>query len=431
MRILYVSQYYPPEMGAPASRVSQLARAWAADGHDVTVLTGFPNHPTGVIPPEYRGRPYIRREEDHGVHVLRTPIYAAPNRGVAKRSLNYVSCAASACTIGPWLTGRPDVVIGTSPQFLSAVAGYWLAKLKRVPFVFEVRDLWPRSIVEVGAMAGDHPIIKGLEQAEMFLYRHSDRIVAVTDSFVDEIAARGIDRSKISVIKNGVDLSMFTPGPRDNDVRERLGLNGKFVATYIGTHGMAHGLGTLLDAARLLKGDDRFRIVLVGEGADKAALMQRAKDEGLTNVIFVGQQPHKAIPDFVRAADVTVVLLKAKDLFKTVIPSKIFEFMGASRPIIIGVDGEARAIVESAQAGIFVPPESPDALVAAMRRIEADRAAADAMGERGRVCVEENFSRVALARRYLDILADVTGVAKTGSPAASPAVAAAVQERAA
>lgn len=420
MKILYVSQYYPPEMGAPASRVSQLARAWAADGHDVTVLTGFPNHPTGVIPPEYRGWPYIRREDDHGVKVVRTPIYAAANKGLVKRSLNYVSYAASASLLGPLLTSRPDVVIATSPQFLTAVAGYELAKLKRVPFVFEVRDLWPRSIVEVGAMKADSPVVKGLEAAELFLYRHADRIVVVTDSFVDEIAARGIPRERLSVVKNGVDLGMFSPGPRDESIRVRLGLSGKFVAAYVGTHGMAHGLATMLDAAKLLKDDDRFRLLLIGEGADKAALKERAAREGLSNVLFLDQQPHKEIPALLRAADATLVLLKAKDLFKTVIPSKIFEFMGVARPIVIGVDGEARRIVEDAGSGLFVPPESGEDLAAALRMLASDPDACERMGVKGRAYVEAHFSRAALARKYLDILGEVVGLPPGAPPAVTP-----------
>lgn len=409
MRILYLSQYYPPEMGAPSSRVSQLARTWAADGHDVTVLTGFPNHPTGVVPPAYRGWPYVRRELDHGVKVVRTPVFAAPNAGLFKRSLNYLSYAASAAVLGPLLTSRPDVLIATSPQFLTAVAGYELARLKRVPFVFEVRDLWPRSIVEVGAMKAGSPVVRAMEAAELFLYRHADRIVVVTDSFVDEIAARGIDRRKISVIKNGVELGMFTPGPKDNAVRRELGLEGKFVAAYIGTHGMAHGLDTMLDAAALLRDDDRFRLVLIGEGADKAKLKERAAREGLSNVLFVDQQAHARIPDFVRAADATLVLLKARELFKTVIPSKIFEFMGAARPIVLGVDGEARRIIEAARSGLYVPPESGAALAAALRRLQDDPALCEEMGRSGRAYVEANFSRTQLARRYLELLADVAG----------------------
>lgn len=421
MRILYVSQYYPPEMGAPAARVSQLARAWAADGHEVTVLTGFPHHPTGVVPPAYRGRPWIRREDDSGVRVVRVPIHAAPNRGVVRRSASYLSFAASASVLGPLLVRRPDVLVATSPQFLTAVAGRWLSALLRVPFVFEVRDLWPRSIVEVGAMRADSPVVRALERVELALYRQASRIVAVTDSFVDEIAARGVPRERIAVIKNGVDLAQFTPGPVDNDVRRELGLEGKFVATYVGTHGMAHGLGTLLDAAAILRDDDRFRFLLVGEGAEKAGLQSRAAAEGLTNVIFLGQQPHAKVPELMRAGDVAVVLLRGKELFKTVIPSKIFEFMGVGRPVVLGVDGEARAIIESAGAGVFVPPESPVALAAALRRLAEDRTALEAMGRRGRALVEGEFSRPALARKYLEILAEVTGRGRVGEAVAPAA----------
>lgn len=404
MRILFLSHYYPPEVNAPANRVSQLARAWAADGHRVSVLTGFPNHPTGIVPPEYRGRPYVRRELDQGVEVVRTPIYAAANQGFLKRSLNYASYSVSASTVGPFITDRPDLVVATSPQFLTAVAGYWLARLKRVPFVLEVRDLWPASIVDVGAMRAGSAPVRVLEAAERFLYRHADHIVVVTDSFVDAIAAHGIPREKISVVKNGVDLEMFRPGPPDDAVRARLGLRGKFVAAYIGTHGMAHGLGTVLDAAARLRDDDRVRFVLIGDGAEKAALQRRAAAEGLTNVRFLDQLPHEAIPDHVRAADVTLVLLRDLPLFRTVIPSKIFEFMGTARPIVIGVDGEARRLVEDAGAGVFVPPEDAAALAATVRRLAGDPATCARLGASGRAFVERHFSRQAQARRYLDIL---------------------------
>src|SRR5262245_39228050 len=401
MRILFLSHYYHPEVNAPANRVGQLARAWADDGHDVTVLTGFPNHPTGIVPPAYRGRPYIRHEFDRGVHVARTPIYAAPNKGILRRSLNYASYAMSAATVGPFITTRPDIVVATSPQFLTAVAGYALARTKRVPFVLEVRDLWPASIVDVGAMHPGSLVVHTLEAAERFLYRHADHIVVVTDSFVEAIAAHGIPRSKISVVKNGVDLEMFRPGPTENGVRERLGLRDKFVAAYIGTHGMAHGLGTIVEAAALLRHDDRYRFLLIGDGAEKSSLQQRAASEGLTNVLFLDQIPHEAIPDHIRAADVTLVLLRDRVLFRSVIPSKIFEFMGTARPIVIGVDGEARRLVEDAGAGVFVPPEDPKTLVATLRRLDADPIARSRMGQSSRNFVERRFSRRAQARLYL------------------------------
>jgi glycosyltransferase involved in cell wall biosynthesis len=404
MRILFLSHYYPPEVNAPANRVGQLARAWAADGHDVTVLTGFPNHPTGIVPPAYRGRPYIRHEIDRGVHVARTPIYAAPNKQVLRRCLNYASYSISAATVGPFIAARPDVVVATSPQFLTAVAGYALARMKRVPFVLEVRDLWPASIVDVGAMRPGSPVVRTLEAAERFLYRHADHIVVVTDSFVDAIAAHGIPRDKISVVKNGVDLDMFRPGPAENGVRERLGLRDKFVAAYIGTHGMAHGLGTILEAAAQLRHDHRYCFLLIGDGAEKGGLQQRAASEGLRNVLFLDQLPHESIPDHVRAADVTLVLLRDRALFRSVIPSKIFEFMGAARPIVIGVDGEARRLVEDAGAGVFVPPEDASALAATIRRLDSDPAARCRMGQSGRDFVERHFSRRAQARLYLKSL---------------------------
>jgi glycosyltransferase involved in cell wall biosynthesis len=405
VKILYVSQYYPPEMGAPAVRVSELARAWAAEGHEVTVLTGFPHHPTGVVPPSYRGWPWVRTEQDAGVRVVRVPVFATANRGVVKRSLSYASFAVSASLLGPFLGGRPDVVIATSPQFLTGVAGLDIAALTRTPFVFEVRDLWPQSVVEVGAMAADHPAVRAMEFVERQLYARADRIVVVSEPFVGAIAARGVDPAKLAVVTNGVDLERFRPMPRDNGVRAELGLAGKFVAMYVGTHGMAHGLSTLLEAAELMRGDDRFRFVFVGEGADKEALVERARLRSLGNIRFVGQQSHERIPAFLAAADAMLVPLRAKALFQTVLPSKIFESLAAARPVVLGVEGEARRLVEASGGGLCVPPESAEAVVAALRRLQASPSESETMGMRGRAYVERHYARPVLAKRYLELLA--------------------------
>ncbi len=406
MKILYLSQYFPPEMGAPAARVHELSREWAALGHDVQVLTGFPNHPTGVVPPEYRGELW-RRERVDGIEVLRTPIYAAANRGRVRRSANYLSYAASAASVGALLARRPDVVLATSPQFLTGVSGLWLSRLFRRPFVFEVRDLWPKSIVAVGAMPAGSPIVKSLELLEKTLYRAADRIVTVTDSFIDEIAATGVKRSKLSVVKNGVDLDLFHPDAKGDAVRRELGLTDRFVATYIGTHGMAHGLGTILDAARKLKEDPRFAFLLIGEGAEKRMLKERAATEGLTSVRFVDQVPRERIPAYIAASDACLVLLRAKALFRTVIPSKIFEFWGVGRPIALGVEGEARGLVDESGGGVAFPPEDAGALVAALRQLASEPRRREAMGRAGRRYVERHFSRKVLATRYLDILREV------------------------
>ena len=407
MKILYVSQYFPPEMGAPAARVFELSREWVKLGHEVQVLTGFPNHPTGVVHAGYRGELW-RREVVAGIGVLRAPIYAAPNRDVVRRSANYLSYAASAALVGPLLAARPDVVIATSPQFLTGLSGLWLSRVFRCPFVFEVRDLWPASIVAVGALPAGSAVVRALELVEKGLYVAADRIVAVTDAFVEEIASKGVPASKIRVVKNGVDLAAFRPGPKDNAVRRELGLSAsQFVATYIGTHGMAHGLGTILEAAQALSDDPRFVFLLVGEGADKAALKARAQTLRLSNLRFVDQQPREKIADYIAASDVCLVLLRALGLFKTVLPSKIFEFFGSGRPVILGVEGEAKALVEASGGGVTFRPEETAGLVAWLRVLSQDPARLVEMGRRGRAFVEENFSRTVLAERYLKILDEV------------------------
>jgi glycosyltransferase involved in cell wall biosynthesis len=246
-----------------------------------------------------------------------------------------------------------------------------------------------------------------LEALETLLYRAADRIVAVTDAFVDEIVAHGGEREKIRVVKNGVDLEVFRPQPKENEIRRRYGLAGKFVATYIGTHGMAHGLGTILETAERLSGDDRFRFLLVGEGAEKAKLKADAEARGLTNLVFVDQQPRGTIPDFIAASDACLVLLRSHGLFKTVLPSKIFEFWGCGRPVVLGVQGEARALVEDAQAGVVFPPEDAGELVKALQELAAAPERVKALGEAGRKYVEANFSRGALAEKYLGILEEV------------------------
>lgn len=404
MKILYVSQYFPPEMGAPAARVYELSREWARLGHDVTVLTGFPNHPVGKVFEGYRGE-WVRRETVDGIKVVRVPIFAAANKGFFRRVLNYVSFFLSACTFGLFLTERPDVLIGTSPQFLTAVAALFLSFLKRVPFVFEVRDLWPRSIVEVGAMKKDSFVIKVLEKVEHFLYKHADYIVPVTDSFVKEIGAHGIPSERMAVITNGVDLNLFQPRPRD-EARTALGLPPGFLVTYVGTHGMAHGLDLVLDIAKRVE-PDGIRFLLVGEGAEKARLKARAAAEKIENVTFWDQQPRDRVAKIYAASDLCLVLLRNLPLFNTVIPSKIFEFMGAGRPILTTVDGESRGILERAGAGTFSPPENPEALIQAIEtmRNEPDRLAV--MGQNGREFVERHYSRPALAARYLHVLDQV------------------------
>jgi glycosyltransferase involved in cell wall biosynthesis len=408
MHILYVSQYFPPEPGAPAARVSELARAWVEAGHQVTVLTGMPHHPTGIVPPEYRQRVLVG-EDFHGVRVVRTWIYAAANRGRLRRSVAYASFAASAALWGQFHVDRPDVLVATSPQFLCAVAGHAIARMRSLPFVFEVRDLWPESIVAVGALPAGHPIVRGLTLIEEHLYRRADRIVVVTDSFAARLRQRGVAADKIEVVKNGVDLDRFVPASHDTQLRQRLGYAGKFVVGYVGTHGMAHGLDSVLDVAAALRSQDQIRFLFVGEGAERQRLQARAKSELLDNVLFLGALPRDAMTEVYATSDLCLVPLRKSELFQTVLPSKIFEILGMARPVLLSVDGEARALVEASGGGVFVPPEDAPAMAEAILRLAQDPAACRDMGERGRAYVKEHFDRKQLAASYLGILEGVAG----------------------
>jgi colanic acid biosynthesis glycosyl transferase WcaI len=406
MKILYISQYFPPEMGAPAARAAELSKHWAAAGHEVTVLTGFPNHPTGVVPLEYRDK--IRRlvvhEHVDGVDVVRSWLLPFPNRKAYERMLNYSSFCVSAASTGLFLS-RPEVVIATSPQLLVGLSGWWVARCKRVPFVFEVRDLWPESLAAVGMGDGNSLLHRALAKIAGFLYRHSDRVVVVTPAFEDYLVKHWhVPREKISVIENGVETDLFAP-EAGTALRRQLGAEGKFVVSYIGTMGMAHGLETIIEAAVQLRSTNpEIVFLVVGEGAEKERVVALARERGLDNLRFVDQQPREKVPAYICASDVCLVLLKKSDLFKTVIPTKMLEFMSCARPVILGVDGQARAILEEARGGLVVEPENSDALVNALRYLAANPEMAGKLGRNGREYIVRKFSRRQTAQKYIRVL---------------------------
>ena len=390
---------------------AELSRHWAAAGHEVTVLTGFPNHPTGVVPPEYRRkfRRLVAREQIDGVNVVRTWLLPFPNRKAHERMLNYSSFCASAASTGLFLT-RPDVVIATSPQLLVGLAGWWLAHWKRVPFVFEVRDLWPESLAAVGMGESDSLLHRSLAKIAGFLYRHADHVVVVTPAFEDYLVKHWrVPREKISVIENGVETQIFAPeappGRAATALRKEWASDGKFVVSYIGTMGMAHGLETILTAAaRLRDTNPEIIFMMLGEGAEKERIAALARERGLNNLRFVDQQPREKIPAHICASDVCLVLLKKTDLFKTVIPTKMLEFMSCACPVILGVDGQARAILEEARGGLVFEPENSLALVDAIRYLATNREAARALGKNGREYVVRNLSRSHTAEKYIRVL---------------------------
>lgn len=409
MHILFLTDNFPPEVNAPASRTFEHCREWVRAGHQVTVVTCAPNFPKGRVYPGYSNRPW-QTEEMAGIRVIRVWTYITANEGFLKRILDYTSFVPPA-VLASLFVRNVDVIVGTSPQFFTACAAYLAGTFKRRPWVFELRDLWPESIRAVGAME-DSVVLDMFEKIELFLYRKAAAIVSVTHAFRDTLMARGIAGSKIHVVTNGVDSSQFSPRPKDAELLARLGLQGRFVAGYIGTHGLAHALDTLLDAARALKGapdGDRFRFLFLGDGAQKAALRERAAAEALDNVIFVDSVPKNEVARYWSLLDASVIHLKKTELFTTVIPSKLFECMGMGIPVVHGVAGESRRIVEREAVGIPFEPEDPEALLAALRHLADDDATRQAMKENGPRAAGR-YDRTTLARDMLLVLEGVAGM---------------------
>lgn len=414
VKILYVSQYFPPEMGAPAARAAELAQHWAQAGHEVSVLTGFPNHPTGVVPEQWlpRLRRLIYREKAGRVNVFRTWLWPLPNRKAHERMRNYASFCVSAALRGLTLP-RPDVIIATSPQLLVGLSGWWLAFTRQIPFVFEVRDLWPESLAAVGIGSEDSLLHHALSAIARFLYERSDRIVVVSPAFQEPLIRNWrVPPEKIAVVENGVETELFVPAPSaaNQALRRQFDAQDKFLVCYAGTMGMAHGLDTLLDAAAQLQHrNPGVQFLLVGEGAEKERIKTLAQSRSLANIRFLDQQPREKVAGIVSASDACVVLLKKTEVFKTVIPTKMLEFMSCARPVILGVEGHARQIIEQAEAGLVIEPENAEALAQAVQRLATNRELATTMGKNGREYILHNFSRSQTAQKYIQVLQSISG----------------------
>jgi len=372
MHILFLTDNFPPEGNAPASRTYEHAREWVKLGHDVTVITCAPNFPEGVLFDGYKNKWY-QREVMEGIDVVRVKTYITANEGFVKRILDYISFGVMGGIAGLFQT-RPDVIVSTSPQFFCACGAWVLSVVRGKPWVFELRDIWPASITAVGAMEKS-TIIRVLEKLEMFLYRRADRIVAVTNSFKTELIERGIDGDKIDVVINGVDLSKYSPvETKSPALADQYGLAGKFVVGYIGTHGMAHALDKVLDAAALLQDNDDVRFLFAGGGAERASLERLAAERGLSNVVMMPRQPKEAMPAVWSLCDISLISLRDTPLFTKVIPSKIFESMGMGLPMVIACPaGEATGIIAGTSSGVVVEPENPEALADCIAGLYSDR----------------------------------------------------------
>lgn len=366
MKVLFLTDNFPPEVNAPANRTYEHCKVWVESGAQVTVITCAPNFPKGKVYPGYKNK-WIQRETIDGISVIRVWTYITANEGFAKRILDYFSFSIASFLAG--LTVRTDLIIATSPQFFTALSGRWLSFFRRKPWVFEVRDIWPESIVAVGAMKRNKAI-RFFEWLEKRLYKSADRIVVVTDSFKTNIVKKGIPEKKIIVFKNGANLDLYKPQQKDSELLKQLNLNGKFVFGYVGTHGMAHGLEFVLETiSKLPHHLSSAHFIFMGDGAEKNNLIKLSEKLKLKNVTFLDSVSKKEVVRYLSVMDVALVNLRKSDTFLTVIPSKIFEAAAMEKPILLGLGGETKTIIETFDAGICYEPENEEELIAGISKL--------------------------------------------------------------
>jgi len=400
LRVTFLSHYFPPELGAAQVRMHELAVRLFQMGHEVTVVTAFPNYPNGIIPPDYRGKRFMEERMD-GLRVLRTWVFATPNSGFFKRILNHLSFCFSSLTALPRL-GPTDVIFVQSPPLPIGLAALAFRRIKRAPFIFNVSDIWPQSAVELGMLRNSFAI-RVAEMLERHFYRRSACVAVPTPGMLERLVARGVPREHIFLLTNGVDTDTYQPRAPDAELARRLGIDGRKVFLYAGTHGLSQGLDVILEAARLTK-DPEILFVLAGEGADKAALVAKAQVLALANVLFLPNQPRALMPALLNLAYASIIPLKRLDLFRSALPSKMFESMAVERPIVMAAWGEAAAVVEAAHCGLVAQPEDPQSVRDAVETLAGDPALAQQMGESGRAYAMQHFDRREIAERLAGLL---------------------------
>jgi len=400
MKILFITDNFPPEVNAPATRTYEHCQEWIKQGAEITVLTCAPNFPHGKVYEGYRNKLYQKENMDD-IEVIRVWSYITSNSGFAKRVLDYVSFAFMAFWVG--IFGKYDVIVATSPQFFTTWTAWALSKIRRKPWIFELRDLWPESIKTVGAME-QGKVIDMLEKIELGLYRDADRVVAVTDAFKTNLINRGIGADKIDVVTNGSNMDLFSPREKDNTLLKSLNLEGKFVIGYIGTHGMAHSLDFIVKSISKIS-DDSLHFLFIGDGAMKQTVMTLAKELQLKNITFMAPISKEEVPKYLSIVDVSLAPLKKEENFKTVIPSKIFEASAMQKPTLLGVEGQAQEIIEKYDAGLCFEPENE---IDFLEKIEAirDEERYKAL-QKGCAVLVHDFDRKRLAARMLEIIGDV------------------------
>jgi glycosyltransferase involved in cell wall biosynthesis len=366
MRLLFITDNFPPEVNAPANRTYEHCREWVKSGVDVTVITCAPNFPKGEVYPGYKNK-LIHKEVIDGIKVIRVFTFITANEGIIKRTLDYVSFAITAFFAGLFV--KTDIIISTSPQFFTSLTGRLLSFFKRKPWIFEVRDIWPESIIAVGIMERNN-IIRALEKLEKYYYRKANHIVVVTDSFKQNLIDKGVPASKISIFKNGANLDLYKPQDKNESLLKQFNLKDKFIFAYIGTHGMAHGLDFILNSIQSIQDTNpKFHFIFIGDGAERINLLKQSEDLKLKNVTFINSVNKKDVVEYLSIMDVAIVNLKKSDTFLNVIPSKIFEAAAMEKPILLGLEGETKKMILEFDSGICYEPENENDFIKAMNEI--------------------------------------------------------------
>ncbi|PRR76808.1 Alpha-D-kanosaminyltransferase [Clostridium liquoris] len=405
MRILFLTQYCPPEVGAPQNRIFEFAKQLKKFGHEVTILTAMPNYPKGEIFDEYKGKKLVKEELD-GIKIIRTGIYATKEKSFTKRLKNYLSFTFSSVLQGMKQVGKQDVVITESPPLFLGWSGYVISKKIGAKFIFNVSDLWPESAIKLGVLHNKLLIIMST-WLEEFCYRKAAAVTGQTQGIVDNIVQRGFGKDKVHLITNGVDTGFFKKENRDESFRKEINIEDKFAVCYAGIHGIAQGLEVIIKAADILRDEKGIQFVFVGDGPEKKMLMDMVRKRKLENVLFLPVQPKPKMPRIIASMDATVIPLKKLDLFKGALPSKMFEALSSELPIVLAVEGEAEKLINNAKAGIVVEPENEKEIAEAVLKLYKDRELRETLGANGRKYVMKNYSRETIARKLEKILMEL------------------------
>lgn len=410
MRILLLTLYFAPDAAANAVIMTELAEELSALGHQVTVVTAFPHYAGNVIDHRYRGR-LIQLDQYKGIRVIRTYLYTSPHKQrFVVRFLNYVSFNLL-CTLAGLFAGPHDIILAPSPPLTIGLSAYIISRAKRIPYIYNVQDIYPDVVVKLGILR--NPCVITLSRRlECFVYAHARHITVISDGFRANLLRKGVPPQKLTVIPNFVDVDFIRPLPRDNGFRHRFGLDGHFVVLYAGNLGHSQSLEDVLECAALMEDRDDISFVIVGNGSRKPYLETRAHEMGLANVHFIPFQPREDVPDIYAAADVSLVPLR-QGIAMDSVPSKLYTIMASGRPVIAAVDpgSDTWEFVQQAQCGLCIPTEDPQALAEAIRALYADPALRERLGRNGREHVVQHYTRQAVGRQYHDLLTSLAGQA--------------------